>query len=179
MIKRGGTSSIQLSRIQMSSKSDLQRHFGQATAMEVPSQCSRQAQSRVLQLQEFPGSKCSALSRSDCYTWSTGTSPYCQLRPGYNGVVCSSCGSFPLRRNSVSSSFLLYSVKLLGMRQHIPQPFIFHLDIGIVKASLHYQCRSWRRERKRNQQENRKLPKVYKVNLGSKTKFWIISSRWL
>ena len=119
----------------------------------------------------IPGSKCSAHCVSDCYTRSTGTSPYCQLRPNYNVVVCSSCGSFPLRRNSDSSSFSLYSVRLLGMHQHVLQPFIFHLDIGIVKESLHYQCHSWRRERKRNQQENRKLPKIYKVNLGSKAKF--------
>ena len=102
-------------------------------------QCSRQTQSRVLQLQEFPGSKCSAPSGSDCYTRSTGTSPYCQLRPNCNVVVCSNCGSFPLRRNSDFSSFSLYSVRLLGMRQHILQPFIFHLDINIVKESLHYQ----------------------------------------
>ena len=64
---------------------------------------------------------------SDCYTRSTGTSPYCQLRPNYNVVVrssCSSCGSFPLLRNSDSSSFSLYSVRLLGMRQDVLQPFI-------------------------------------------------------
>ena len=69
------------------------------------SQCSRQTQSRVLQLQKFPGSKYSALSESGCYTWSTGTSLYWQVRPNYNVVVCSSCGSFSLRRYSDSSFF--------------------------------------------------------------------------
>ena len=132
----------------MSSEGDPQRHLGQATAMEVcrlrsaagrPSQecCSFRiflAANAVLSL---------SLSGSDCYTRSTGTSPYCQLRPNYNVIVCSSCGSFRLRRNSDSSSFSLYSVQLLGMRQHVLQPFICHLDIGIVKESLHYKFHSW------------------------------------
>ena len=153
----------------MSSENDPQRLFGQATAMEVRHLRNAAGGPRVLQLQEFPGRKCSVLSGSDCYTRSTGTSPYCQPRPNYDVVVCSSCGSFPLCRNSDSSSFSLYFVQLLGMHQHVLQPFTFHLNIGIVKKSLHYQCHSWRRERKRNQQESLKLPKIYKVNLGSKT----------
>ena len=128
----------------MSSESDPQRHFGQATAMEV--RRLRNAAGRPSQeccsFRNFPAANAvlSLGSGSDCYTRSTGTSPYCQLRPNYNVVVCSSCGSFPLRRNSDSSSLPLYSVRLLGMRQHVLQPFIFHLDIGIVKESLHYQC---------------------------------------
>ena len=128
----------------MSSESYPQRYFGQATAMEVlPGRPSQKCYSfrNFLAANAVP-----SLSGSDCYIRSTGTSPYCQLRPNYNVVICSSCGSFPLRQNSDSSFFSLYSVRLLGMRQHVLQPFIFHLDIGIVKESLH--CQSWRREKK-------------------------------
>ena len=83
-----------------------------------------------------PPSLLLSLSGSDCYTRSTGTSPYCQLRTNYNVIVYSCWGSFPLCRIADSSSFSLYSVRLLGMRQHVLQPFIFHLNIGIVKESL-------------------------------------------
>ena len=127
----------------------------------------------------FPGSECSALSGSGCYTRSNSTSPYCQLRRKLQCRRLQQLQQLPFTSNFDSSSLSLCSVRLLGMRQHVLQPFIFHLDIGMVKESLHYQCHSRWRERKETQQENMKLPKIYKVNLGLKSKFWILSSRWL